>query len=371
MLDPRTVGCNGMYSSRGISSPVNSRGFTLVELLVVIAIIGVLVALLLPAVQSARESARRSSCSNNVKQLALGLHNFHDTHGSFPAGRPPATTTNQGWGWIVSVLPFIEQQALSDAINVNTNVCCVSMKAAHDANLKVLTCSTDPYAGKAFPDRQIPGITCNDGTGSLAVTAGVNAFLTRPTHYLGSFGDAFIVGDTSNYTIGATGKAYGCGGCSQTSGGGAAGPDCPEPTSGFGGAGGSPLQHRGIFNYSNNTPAVKMSNVIDGLSNTILLGHNSSVGGGTDMVWFTYTGSVNGTSLPINFNILPSMEQKSFYCPGCTVGQPWRGRGFQSHHPGGSMFALCDGSVTFLSQNIAMVTYNAMGSRQGGEVNSN
>ena len=71
--------------------------------------------------------------------------------------------------------------------------------------------------------------------------------------------------------------------------------------------------------------------------------------------------------LPINFNVAPSLAQKSFYCPGCTTGRPWRGRGFQSHHPNGSTFGLCDGSVTFLTQSIDSKVYNAMGSRAGGE----
>lgn len=85
-------------------------GFTLVELLVVIAIIGVLVALLLPAVQSAREAARRMSCTNNLRQLSLSLHNFHDVNGTFPKHVSPGGVT--GVSWLVHVLPYIEQKAL-------------------------------------------------------------------------------------------------------------------------------------------------------------------------------------------------------------------------------------------------------------------
>jgi type II secretory pathway pseudopilin PulG len=87
----------------------------LVELLVVIAIIGVLVALLLPAVQAARESARRSDCSNKLKQLALGLHNAHDTNGEFPPGMVDDDTNCMGWG--VAILPFLEQKPLYDNID--------------------------------------------------------------------------------------------------------------------------------------------------------------------------------------------------------------------------------------------------------------
>jgi prepilin-type N-terminal cleavage/methylation domain-containing protein len=98
------------------------RAFTLVELLVVIAIIGVLVALLLPAVQAAREAARRSSCSNNMKQLGIALHNYHDTHGRFPpesiwADGAPSSWQPRNYSWIALTLPFFEQQTLHNQIN--------------------------------------------------------------------------------------------------------------------------------------------------------------------------------------------------------------------------------------------------------------
>ena len=93
------------------------RGFTLVELLVVIAIIGVLVALLLPAVQSAREAARRMQCVNNLKQLGVATHNYHDTYLTFPSGFI-RTSNAQGWGWGALTLPFIEQGPLHDRLQV-------------------------------------------------------------------------------------------------------------------------------------------------------------------------------------------------------------------------------------------------------------
>ncbi len=103
-----------------------SGGFTLVELLVVIAIIGILIALLLPAVQAAREAARRSQCTNNLKQLSLAMHNYHDTFGVFPPGSlgDPAWTGNYNiydghFGWPVFILPFVEQQALHERIDFN------------------------------------------------------------------------------------------------------------------------------------------------------------------------------------------------------------------------------------------------------------
>ena len=102
------------------------RGFTLIELLVVIAIIAILIALLLPAVQQAREAARRTQCKNNLKQIGLALHNYHDVHRAFPMSFVPTTgcvtgntNANFAWGWSTSILPFIEQAPLFNSLNMN------------------------------------------------------------------------------------------------------------------------------------------------------------------------------------------------------------------------------------------------------------
>ena len=98
---------------------LSKEGFTLVELLVVIAIIGVLVALLLPAVQAAREAARRSQCSNNLKQIGLGLHNYHDVHQRLPSGYITPSSGSYCWSWAALLLPYIEQGALHEKLQVN------------------------------------------------------------------------------------------------------------------------------------------------------------------------------------------------------------------------------------------------------------
>jgi prepilin-type N-terminal cleavage/methylation domain-containing protein len=351
------------------------RGFTLVELLVVIAIIGALVALLLPAVQAAREAARRSQCANNLKQLALGVHQFHDANGTVPptVGRTPTNSWGTGWGFLPFMLPYLEQQGLYETINFNTNVACNSMRTVHQAQIKAFGCPSDPKAFKLLDDRSLGVPTCNDGSGAAVTpnpSVGVSTLNTRMSCYLGSFGDGFVFGDEVPYTWGATVRAkYGCGGCAAGRFGGLTPiiPECPSPGILFGAG----PNHRGIWDYMNSVPTVRFAQVTDGMSNTILFGHTSSLAAGDDMVWYSINGNVNGTSLPINFNLALSQQQKSFYCPGChQLGALWRGRGFQSHHPGGSMFALCDGSVIYLGQNIDMTAYNALGSRGGAEANT-
>jgi prepilin-type N-terminal cleavage/methylation domain-containing protein len=331
-------------------------GFTLVELLVVIAIIGVLIALLLPAVQAAREAARRSSCSNNLKQIGLSLHNYHDTHGTFPA----TTGFTRGWGLIPMMLPYLEQAPLHAKIDFTRQVWCNNTDIL-TAEIPLLRCPSDPHPsrlnGRGFP-ATCPGNTAPD--------------IAAVTHYLGSFGDGCIVGENIGFTNAgnASFTNYSCGGCSSGACNATATTSlCNQPSVGFGGG----QFHRGIFNYLssaagvNGRGGVRMAEVTDGTSHTIMFGHTSGIAMGFDNVWCTSTGSVNGTSLPINYNIQASMQQGSFFCPGCSVGQPWRGRGFQSHHPGGSVFTMADGSIHYISQTIQMGVYNSLGSRAGAE----
>jgi prepilin-type N-terminal cleavage/methylation domain-containing protein/prepilin-type processing-associated H-X9-DG protein len=137
-----------------------SRGFTLVELLVVIAIIGVLVALLLPAVQTAREAARRMKCINNMKQLALAAHNYHDVHTVFPPGwitpRTAPTNTNY-WGWVAVILPFVEQKGLYDAVGVGVldHIPPVTSQPLLQSPVAVYQCPSDA-SPKVNPFYQLP-----------------------------------------------------------------------------------------------------------------------------------------------------------------------------------------------------------------------
>jgi prepilin-type N-terminal cleavage/methylation domain-containing protein len=162
-------------------------GFTLVELLVVIAIIGILVALLLPAVQMAREAARRSSCSNNMKQIGLGLHMYHDTFGQLPAGWRGYDPSNgspfwfgvPGWAWSASILPYMEQMAVfRDALHFEYPVADPINAEARLAQIKIYRCPTD-IGADVF---DLPG-------GGPAVGSAVSFPLKMATgNYIGMFG---------------------------------------------------------------------------------------------------------------------------------------------------------------------------------------
>jgi prepilin-type N-terminal cleavage/methylation domain-containing protein len=133
------------------------QAFTLIELLVVIAIIAILVALILPAVQQAREAARRAQCRNHLKQIGLALHNYHDAHRTFPMGNSSPLGVG-GWGFSIFLMPFLEQRSVYDSIDFRTPNCCQEVLARQTASppqpdptsqpLQMLLCPSDPNAGR-------------------------------------------------------------------------------------------------------------------------------------------------------------------------------------------------------------------------------
>jgi prepilin-type N-terminal cleavage/methylation domain-containing protein/prepilin-type processing-associated H-X9-DG protein len=297
-----------------------SRGFTLVELLVVIAIIGILIALLLPAVQSARESARRQQCLNNLKQIGLGVHNYHEAHKRLMAGiqSDPVCDTSfddDGFGWLCALLPFVEQQALYNRVAPDGRF--GALEIYWRANNRPM-----PGGEQKVATYRCPSSTLPDVVPATFTIPGFN--IARPP--------------SSGEMLGYAVTDYKC-------------------------AGGSCTGDNGVLHKLCETRGRtrSLSEIVDGLSNTLLAGESSYVTGNNTTnpttvedwpIWIGAPGTdesirTNGrTNAPIN-------------C-GCTPGTMVRAINDDcnfSFHPGGAQFVFCDGSSRFISENIAMNTY--------------
>lgn len=298
------------------------RGFTLVELLVVIAIIGVLVALLLPAVQAAREAARRMQCQNHLKQIGLALQNYHDTFHVFPPG---ATKSNQT-SWHVHVLPFMELKNLYDKFNFNKG--------------NYTDTQANGQLGRGGNGlTKVPGYLCPSspaqkmmlGDPNLANSPDlVNGNSPYTTHYYGNMGPkgAVVSPPGGTYLVNVVGDHGG-------------------------------MSKQGIFASDSKT---RIADITDGTSNTFLVGENSyhdQKYGSRFRNWMRGTdgGYICGARNIIN-GINTRTPAKS------TV---YNDIAMASHHPGGTNFALCDGSTRFVTQNIPLGIYKAISSRDGSE----
>lgn len=325
----------------GIGSASNSRfGFTLVELLVVIAIIGILIALLLPAVQAAREAARRMQCKNNLKQLYLGLASFADQHKHFPQG---VRGGEQGYGWGHAILPFIEQQALYDLLNESDTV------TTKPYEYRTETIFQDVYAATG---KIIPG-----GDTVLSV-------FRCPSSVLESHGVDMSFDDFQNGY--ATSDYKACNG----------------------------EQDQGMFfnyydgqTYANpQAVSVKHRDVTDGLTNTIALGESSYyygrvIGGGgrggeiwgslTWPIWLGAHGQDEATLFKtddnayVNCLIHPKSIEEFKKMP---YSGPMDDDCAFSWHNGGAHFAFGDGSVHFVAETIDIEIYKHLGSKDDGQV---
>ncbi len=343
--------CAENHKSSIIDHP--SRAFTLVELLVVITIIGILIALLLPAVQAAREAARRIQCANNLKQIGLAAHLYHDAWDMLPYQRTwfaacagtrhvnaKGPCDEQHRSWIVALLPHVEQQALYDSMDMNRSGLDstvnahsgVSNRSLLQRNLTVALCPSD-------------GLSRTPATGADEAAAS--------SEQMGDYWEAggILLGQT-NYCANH-GDHQSAGGCLGTVGGaGCYNPDCAQVA--FNGNQESMI--RGVITRSGWSAG--FMEIRDGLSNTLLAGE--CIGAWCKWQdWGFQNQAV--TAYPINF-YHASLEQ--FH----RQDSPRYCRTFRSFHPGGAQFVLCDGSVRFLSESMDLPTYRGLASRSGGEV---
>jgi prepilin-type N-terminal cleavage/methylation domain-containing protein/prepilin-type processing-associated H-X9-DG protein len=366
------------------SSRSRARGFTLIELLVVITIIGVLIALLLPAVQSAREAARRAQCVNNLKQIGLALHNYQDQNGAFPQGGVagandgshfgPTPWSSNGLSWRAMILPQMEGANVYNALNVlarlDTGLANAQSATAYYTSLSAWLCPSDGKNGNGF----VPSGT-QDGNSSAwgdPPNPATGVTMCAVSNYAGSFGD--------NYCVGATTPP---GGPWETP----CGTDPPPGTPRIGydgfwgtnlsalfGAGCQPRvatgQLRGFFDYATGQ-VVRIASVTDGTSNTLIVGEVLPWQTADSNFW-TFNGCTAGTTVPLNW------QTNKMICSDA-AGLAWgsadwqcrfsyASKGFKSAHPGGANFCFADGSVRFLKASINLATYCALGSRAGVEV---
>lgn len=307
-------------------------GFTLVELLVVIAIIGVLVALLLPAVQAARESARRMKCQNNLKQIALGLHNYEATFKSLPhATNGCCDVTNDNW--VIMLFPYIELKPLYDSMDHNGRLRStpVNVQVAQNSKLLGLICPSDAE-GVARP--------VMDGFASQSVSpqhALWYPVCMGPTHMdQCPFCPAGSTPSENNYCC--QGWNFG--------------------TNGNAGLGIPPGTFAGMFGRSNKS--IRLAEVSDGLSNTFMAGETIPKHC-VFMSAFNHNFPLSGTMIPLN-----TMESAAGGTP--QAGTMWfRTCGYKSLHPNGANFAMADGSIRFVPRSIDYRLYNSLGTRAGGE----
>lgn len=306
------------------------HAFTLVELLVVIAIIGILIALLLPAVQAAREAARRSQCTNHLKQWGLALHNYHDTYKQFATGTrdqdPNGPAGNRIWtaGYhrkgsvLVKLLPFVEQNALYDQLDQRGDV-------------------VDQLAALGYGPDEPPTVRCpsddyeNTSTGQSNYAPSLGNQLMPGRSCSAYPGNNFGTGPTGHGSTSTAGNISGC--------------------------------------FSRYDWAAKFADIKDGTSNVILMGeilpfcgdHHRGGWMNPNALWTATTG-------PINFETCPGIGAGTGGTDGCNAYGNWQtSQGFKSYHPGGANFLFADGSVHFLPETIDYMTYQRLGDRRDNQ----
>src|SRR4029079_1317133 len=292
--------------------------FTLIELLVFIAIIGILVALLLPAIQAARESARKSQCSNNLKQIGLAIHQYELSYKRLPAGAiwSNGTTKIRRGSVLFFLLPYIEEAALYNAVNVHSANLDDAVNNAKIGGQRVATFTC--------PSDELNGMYNEYAVHSYAASRGPTAVYDNP-------------------------------GCS-----------CAHDFSSFAMAPlDDPTNYAGPFTRMGTT--TKLSRVTDGLSQTIFFGEVRPSCSEDVREGWAYTNNGNGyctTIIPINYDTCNELASDP-----CARPCNWNTEvGFKSAHPGGAFFLFGDGSVHLLQQKIDHQTYQYLGAKSDGNV---
>ncbi len=322
-------------------TPRQTAGFTLVELLVVIAIIGILVALLLPAVQAAREAARRMSCSNNLKQMGLALHNYHDTFKQFPpSAQLPVGATYDSWSMQARLLPFLEKANLGDLIDWSYDY--KSQPVVTQTRVPTYLCPSE-VQDKERPDGALTHYPLNYG-----VNFGT-WFIYNPLQRVGGNGlvhpnsrtrFASVTDGTSNTLAFGEVKAW-----------------TPYLRDG-----GNPNGPNALI------PSVPTDVIALGGSFKTNSGHTEWVDGRVHQTGFTGTFTPN-TKLPFSSGGVDYDIDFNSYREGKSINQlTYAAVTSRSYHPGGVNAGLVDGSVRLFSETIDLAAWRALATRDGGEV---